>query len=227
MKYKEVVMERRSVLAVVLAVALVMTGGPAYSESAIGSAFGTLATARSMGQGKGDLGFGIGIADGTTFIGSFAYGLSQYSDGRIKLALSDSDYNSDIKLVFGVDYKWQFWSYDSTTNHPFDFAFGAFMEFVDYSSISVLQVGTQLLASYPVALKHGRTLSPYGRFNARVESISYDRPPGSRGDDSQSNLEVGFNGGVKWEMTNAVDLYGEFQFDGNDGIFFGIDFNVM
>jgi hypothetical protein len=38
---------------------------------------------------------------------------------------------------------------------------------------------------------------------------------------------VGLNGGVQWQMTSTVALYTEFQIDGNDGIFLGIDFGVM
>ena len=84
-----------------------------------------------------------------------------------------------------------------------------------------------MLASYPIQLKNGRSITPYGRFNARMESVSRDLPPTATSDDSKTNLEVGFNAGVKWEMTSTVDLYGEFQLDGNDGLFLGIDFNVM
>jgi len=28
-------------------------------------------------------------------------------------------------------------------------------------------------------------------------------------------------------MTSTVTFYGEFQFDGNDGVFLGVDFSVM
>ena len=212
---------------ILMVAALLLIGGSSYSEDAVGSALGTLTTARAMGQGAGDFGFGIGLADGTFFVGSFAYGLSEYSDGRIRIGLSDSDYDNDTKIVFGVDYKWQFWSFGPETTHPFDFAVGAFLEYVDYSAISVLQLGGQLLASYPIALNNGRSITTYGRFNARMESVSLDLPPMVSGDDSESSLQVGLNAGVKWEMTAAVDLYGEFQLDGNDGLFLGIDFNVM
>lgn len=206
---------------VLLVAALILTGGSSYSKGAIGSALGNLATAKSMGQGAGDFGFGIGLAEGTSFVGGFAYGLSKYSDGRIRIGLSDSKHYSDTKMVLGVDYKWQFWSFGPESTHPFDFAIGGFLEYVDYSSLSALLLGMQLHASYPIALDNGRSLTPYGRFNARSESISRD--PG----ESESNLNVGLNAGVKWEMTSTIDLYGEFQLDGKDGLFLGIDFNVM
>jgi hypothetical protein len=212
---------------VLMVAALVLTTGTSHSKGAIGSALGTLTTARSMGQGSGDFGFGLGISDGTSFVGSFAYGLSEFSNGRIRIGLSDSDYTTDTKIVFGVDYLWQFWSYGPQSTHPFDFSVGGFLEYADYTAISVLQLGGQLVASYPISMNNGRAITTYGRLNARMESLSRDLPPQATGDDSESNLEIGFNAGVKWEMTPTVDLYGEFQLDGNDGLFLGIDFNVM
>lgn len=214
-------------ITVLLVTGFVLVGGSSYGIDAMGSAFGNLSVAQALGQGRGNFGVGIGLADATSFVGSFAYGLSEYSDGRIKLGLSDPGDNADAELVFGADYKWQFWSYGPESSHPFDFAVGAFLEYVDYSSVSALQLGGQLIASYPIVLSSGRTLTPYGRFNARLESLSWDLPPQSVGDDSESNLEIGLNGGVRWEMTSTVNVYAEFQLDGNDGLFLGIDFNVM
>jgi len=214
----------RKLSVIVLAIGLCFCAS-AQAGSA-GSSFGTLATADALGQGRGNLGFGIGIADATSFIGSFSYGLSEFTDGRIRLALVDAD-GSDTKFTIGADFKWQFWNVDSASTHPFDFAVGAFFEYADFDFLSVVQLGGQLIGSYPIALNNGGSIEPYARFNARLEALSLDRPPGFRGDDSESNLEIGLNGGVKWEATTTVSLYGEFQIDGNDGMFFGIDFNVL
>jgi len=211
---------------ILVSLGLILVSASSYAIDAVGSSFGTLTTARAMGQGTGAFGFGVGVADRTSFVGSFAYGLSEYSDGRLKLGLADPD-NSDTKLTLGADYKWQFWNYGPTTKHPFDFAVGVFLEYVDFDPFSALQLGGQLIGSYPVHLKDGGTLTPYGRFNARLEWLSRDLPPTATGDDSESNLEVGLNGGVQWQMTTTVGLYAEFQLDGNDGIFLGIDFAVM
>jgi hypothetical protein len=45
--------------------------------------------------------------------------------------------------------------------------------------------------------------------------------------DSNSDIKFGLNGGVAWDLTRLMRLYGEFQLDGNDGVFFGIEFGVM
>ena len=194
------------------------------AESA-GSAFGSLTTAQALGQGRANFGGGIGLADATSFFGSFTYGLSQYTDGRLRVGLIDAD-GADAELTIGADFKWQFWTYGKEENsNPFDFATGAFLEYVDFGGSSVFQIGGQLIGSYPIDLQNSGTLSPYGRFNARLESISWDSR--GLGDDSESNLEVGINAGVCWQLTTELGLYGEFQLDGNDGLFLGIDFNVM
>lgn len=211
---------------IVLLILLTLSAGSTFAIDAVGSAFGALTTAHSMGQGRGNFGFGVGIADATSFTGSFTYGLSKYTDGRLKVGLVDQD-GADTKFTVGADFKWQFWSLSQETTNPFDMAIGGFFEYADYDFLSVVQIGGQIIGSYPFALKNGGTLSPYGRVNVRLEAVSWDVPAGFAGDDSESNLELGFNGGVQWIMTSTVTFYGEFQLDGNDGLFLGLDLNVM
>lgn len=214
-------MKRICVLTVVLSLCV----SSAALADAVGSAFGALTTAQSIGQGRAAFGGGVGLGDNaTSFFGTFTYGLSQYTDGRLKVGLVDAD-GSDTKLSIAGDFKWQFWTYGKESGQPFDFAVGGLFEYADFDYLSVFQFGGQLIGSYPIALRRGGTISPYGRFNARLESVSWDNPRAS--DDSETNLKVGLNAGIGWEMTPTVSLFGEFQLDGNDGVFFGIDFNVM
>jgi len=213
----------KKTLVLALLAAFVVAGS--VSADSMGSAFGTLTTARALGAGRAAFGAGVGIADATSFFGSFTYGLSNYTDGRIKVGLIDHD-GADAELTIGADFKWQFWSYGPNSKNPFDFAVGAFFEYADIERFSVFQVGGQLIGSYPISLRTGGTLAPYGKFNARLESISWDDHFPGR-DDSESNLEVGLNGGLQWQMTSDIALYGEFQIDGNDGVFFGIDLAVI
>lgn len=214
----------------VIVLALVACLGGTIKAESIGSSFGTLTSADALGQGRGDFSFGLGLADATSFVGGFAYGLSEYTDGRIRVALVDRD-GSDTKFTIGGDVKWQFWEVGPESTQPIDLAVGGLFEYGDFDLLSVFQIGGQLIGSYPFALKNGGKLEPYARFNFRLESISIDYPAGIparfRGDDSESNLEIGLNGGVKWDATDTIALYGEFQVDGNDGVFFGVDLNVM
>lgn len=195
--------------------------------NAHGSAFGNFAVAKSIGQGKGAFGVGVGIADATSVVGWFSYGLSEYIDGRLKLGLIDAD-EGDTEITFGADFKYQFWSVIGAVANPLDMALGGFLEYVDYGPISAFQVGGQVVGSYPLKLNNGTTLSPYGRFNMRLEKCSWGaKYKGFSASGSDSDLEFGLNGGVAWEVSPTINVYGEFQIDGNDGIFLGIDFGVL
>lgn len=213
---------KRIVIASILILAVVITATPAKAEGA-GTVFGNLMTAQALGQGKGDFTAGVGIADLTSFFGQFNYGLSQYMNGRLKLGLADPGEGADTELTLGADLMWQIWDYTGApeNKHPFDMGLGGVFEWADYGNLSVIQLGGFALGSYPIALEGGSVIAPYGRLGIRWENIDYD------GGGSNSDLEFGINGGMKWEVTDATSLFGEFQFDGNDGVFFGVNFNVM
>lgn len=206
----------------IVAILCVLLAANAFGYDAVGSAFGTLTTAQSLGQGKANLGAGVGIADATSAYGQLTYGLSKYVDGRLKLGLRD---DQDTKLTLGGDFKWQFISTDQTNRKPLDMAVGGFFEYTDFGPLSAFQFGGHFIGSRAFTMSNGSSLVPYGRFNVRLEALSWDT--NGVGDDSDTKLRFGLNGGCAWKMSPTIDLYGEFQLDGNDGVFFGIDFNVM
>lgn len=208
---------------VLVATSIIMVAacGAVWADG-VGSSFGALTSARADGMGHANLGASVGIADRTSVFGTFSYGLSTYTVGRLRLGLID-DTGIDTKLVFGTDFQWQFWSVGQGSRDPFDMAVGGLFEFFSTDPFSVVQVGAHLTGSYPFAMRNGSVLSPYGRFNVRMESVNFDNPV----IDDDSDLRFGLNGGVKWEITRTVDMYGEFQIDGNDGFFFGMDFNLQ
>jgi hypothetical protein len=181
-----------------------------------GSVFGSLATAQSYGQGRGTLGGAVGIAEGNSVAGWFGYGMSKYIDGRIKLGFWDAGANAQLSL--GADAKWQFWSVADGARYPIDMAIGGFIEYQEMSRFSVLHIGSHLVGSYPFKLYRGGTLSPYGRANLRLESTSAD---------NKTDIKFGLSGGAAWDATATMRFYGEFQLDGNNGVFFGVEFNVM
>ena len=86
-----------------------------FAVDAVGSMFGTLSTAQALGQARGDLGGGVGIADATSFFGTFTYGLSQYMDGRIQAGMYDFGDGADAEFAFGADLKYQVWNVDDKT----------------------------------------------------------------------------------------------------------------
>lgn len=203
--------------------AIVLLAAPTYAIDAFGSSLGSMQTAASPGMGSASFTAGLGLADnGTSILGSFGYGLSKYTDGHLKLGIIDYDYVDDLKFSLGADIKWQFWSVSDVTPKALDMAIGGIFEYQDPGGGSILHFGGALFGSYPFALKNGQAISPYGRFALRVEHISPDGPG-----DSESKLRFGLNSGIEWRFSSTVRAFGEFQLDGNDGIFFGIDFGLM
>lgn len=204
---------------IVVATTVLGLTSSACSFSNGGSSFGTLTTATPMGMGRTNFGAGIGLADATSFAGTLSYGLSQYMDGRVKLGLvDDKGKDNGIGFALGADIKWQFWNIGPETDYPFDYAVGGFLEYTGVDNESVFQLGGRLIASYPIYLEKGGSLVPYGGFNARAQIESKD---------SKSGLKVGITAGVQWIWTPNVSFFGEFQIDGNDGLFLGVDFSIM
>lgn len=217
---------KRTVISIAV---LMMIAGIAHGRSidALGSAFGTLSTAQTIGQGIGAFGMGVGAADMNSFFGFFAYGMSATSEGRLKLGIAD-DNNVDAKVTFGLDFHHQMLDADATRQDPLDLAVGGFMEYVDFDGLSVFQVGADLLGSHPVELSNNTTLTPYGRFNVRLERYKAEfTEGGQKVSSSESELKFGLSLGAGWDMTPNFGLFGEFQFDGNDGLFMGIRYRVL
>ncbi|KAA3634805.1 MAG: hypothetical protein DWP97_06220 [Calditrichaeota bacterium] len=196
---------------------LIMFSALFVSASASASGFGSLQTATTGGMGKGNFMGSIGVGDATTFSGIYSYGLSANTDGRLKLGLIDGGRGSDANLMFGADFKYNIVSTKDLKNGPFDMAVGGLFEYYDDEYGSMWMLGGQFIGSYPFIMENQRVLSPYGRINVRIESIS----------DADSELEIGFNAGIKWELSNTIDFFGEIQIDNIDNFYFGLDFNVM
>jgi hypothetical protein len=227
-----------------VAVCIVCMAAPVVQADNIGSSFGALMTAQSVAQGHYVLGGRLGVAEATSFYGTFGYGFSRNADGRIKLGFVGDDL-TEGELVLGADTKWQVWKvYQansegqvSRTKHPFDLAVGPFVEWfkVDVgtsaasSSVTATQLGLQVVGSYPVQLKNGSSIAPYGRINVRNEWLSFETsvPGFASVSGSESQLALGLNGGVSWRpRASAVALFGEIQIDGNNGVFFGLDYLI-
>jgi hypothetical protein len=188
------------------------------SANSFGSGFGSFATANTSGAGASKILGGVGLADANTVFGILSYGLSDHTDGRIKFGIID-DNADNTELMFGADFIYNLISTEELKNGPFDMGFGGFFEYYDFNNASIWQFGGQFIGSYPLILSNESRFVPYGRVNVRIESLKSDFA-------DDSNIEIGFNAGVEWEATKDINLFGEFQFDGNDGLFLGIQFRM-
>jgi len=226
--------------------ALALSAQPVLAAG--GSVFGTQSTAVAIGQGNANGAFTLGLADITSFVGTFDYGMSKFTTGRLKLGFADAN-NSDLAISLGAEIRWQVWSVARSmanksnkrgksnlsrkaNKKPFDLSIGVMTEYlsidnkigiVTYSS-SFFQFGGFLLGSQSFVTKSGKMITPYGRFSIRLEDSNVEKITGKV---SNSDIEIGFNTGVSYQFTNTMNIYGEFQFDGNDGLFIGVDFKVM
>ena len=197
----------------------------AVAKDSAGLVSGNLTTADAAGTGIGYLGGFVGFGDNAAAVfGTFTYGVSDYTDIRFKLGFADADApESDPEIFLGADFKYELMDYDDTLhNNPFDLATGVFMEFVNYEGGSVLQLGGNLIGSIPYRFESGHRMIPYARLNIRMERIDFDAA-----DESDTDFQGGLNAGAKFELNRDFNLYGEFQLDGNTGIFFGLDIRVF
>ncbi len=207
-------MKQVAILVTVLVLTTGMVQGGSFDTH--GTAFGTMSTAQTIGQGIGVLGLGMGMADMNSVFGFFAYGMSATSEGRLKLGIVDKN-KEDAKVTFGLDFHHQMLDANTTRQDPLDLAVGGFMEYVDNS----FQIGADLFGSHPINLSNNTTLTPYGRFNVRLERLRKDDGK------TDSDLRFGLTLGTCWDMTSDFGLYGEMQFDGNDGLFIGLRYRVL
>jgi len=195
------------------------------AEDSPGPASGFLNTADAVGAGVGLIGGSVGFGDDAAAVyGSFTYGIADYTDIRFKLGFADLDApDSDLELLLGFDFKYELLDYsDTLQNNPLDFALGAFIEYVDYEGFPILELGGNIIGSIPYQFDNGYRIVPYACLNIRMERVDYDAA-----DESDTDIQGGLNLGTKFELSDDLNLFGEFQLDGNTGIYLGLDVRVF
>ncbi|MCH7691369.1 MAG: hypothetical protein IIA17_10045, partial [candidate division Zixibacteria bacterium] len=206
----------KKIMLTVAMLALVFSAQPVLAGS--GSVFGTQSTAVALGQGNANGGVTLGLADITSFVGTFDYGMSKFTTFRMKLGFADAN-NADLAITLGGEVRWQVWSiapsYSSkgkkagkrnlskkADQKPFDLSIGVMTEYLSIdkktglltsSSFSVFQFGGFLLGSHSFVTNGGKMITPYGRFNVRLEDTNVE-VNGVKV--SNSDIEIGFNTGV-------------------------------
>lgn len=188
------------------------------SADSFGSGFGLFATANTNGDGVSKILGGVGLADANSVFGIYSYGLSSHTDGRLKFGVID-DNADNTEIMIGADIIYNIISTEELNNGPFDMGVGGFFEYYEFNAFTIWQFGGQFIGSYPLILSNQSRFVPYGKVDVRVESVSSDLV-------DDSNIEVGFNAGAEWEATKDINLFGEFQFSGNDGLYLGIQFKM-
>jgi hypothetical protein len=178
---------------------------------------GQLSTAQSPGPGKSVAGGYFGIyEDAFAFFGQYRYGFANYLDGAIKAGVIslDAPGGNSAGLLIGADLKYQL--LDATLGDPFDLAVGGMTEFAAVEDFTIFSLGGSVIGSYPFEMRNGRHISPYSRFNMRMQRV---------GDgNSNTDLEIELDLGTQIELSRDWSLIGEFLIEDNLGFIFGFNY---
>jgi hypothetical protein len=181
---------------------------------------GQLSTAKTVPSGGSMLGVYAGIyEDAFGVLGQYRYGLGGYTDMGFKVGVLDLDdfLSNDVAIDAAFDLKYQVM--EMRMRDPFDLSLGGTFEFLGFEDGTLISFGFAPIGSYPVTLKNGRILEPYGRLQLRVERVdinSYD----------DTDFEIGLNMGAAFELSSSTEAIGELQFDDEFGFIFGVNFEL-
>ncbi len=178
---------------------------------------GQLSTAQSPGPGNSVAGGYFGIYENAfSFFGQFRYGFANYLDGAVKVGFINIDAGPDDQagLLLGGDLKYQL--LDATLGDPFDLAIGGMTEFAVVSDFNTFSLGGTVIGSYPFEMRNGRHISPYGRFNMRMQRVSNGF--------SDTDLEIEVDLGSQIELSADWSLIGEFIIWDDIGFLLGFNY---
>ena len=181
---------------------------------------GTVLKGSSKGGGY------VGIYDGAFgILGQYRFGIGGYSDLGFKAGIIDLESGSDegdVGISLGVDTKYQVM--EVRIMDPVDLSIAGVFELVKFNHFSNLTIGGAVIGSYPVELKNGRRLSPYGRLLLGFER-SNQSWAGSGGSDTEFNLTL--NMGCTLELSGSTEAVAEIQIDSDvAALMMGLSFGL-
>jgi len=204
-------------IAVSLLLVLSVASGATAQYAAQLSAAGTVLKGSATGGGY------VGIYEGAFgILGQYRYGIGGYTDIGGKLGIIDLDSGSkegDLGFFIGVDTKYQVM--EVRIMDPIDLSLGGAFELALFDHFNSLIIGGFAVGSYPVTLKNGRVLSPYGRL-----IMGFNRTD-SNWARSDTDFDLGFNMGVTMELSSSTRALAEIQIDDDTAAFLmGLEFRL-
>ena len=192
----------------------VMTAGLLLSPVKASAQFlGQVSTARTVEQGANDVGGFLGLYDHAMAVfGQYRRGFSRTADFGAFAGFFDPE-GGGARLTFGGDVKFQV--LDDQRADPFDLALDTRLAFTDYPGSFLFSIGESVVFSHDFKITRGSVLAPYGVVNLRLDHAS-----------SETNLEIAAAGGVKWELSDLIDAYGELVIDEDLGLVLGLNFKI-
>lgn len=199
-----------------LLLVLLLASGATAQYAAQLSAAGTVLKGSSTGGGF------VGIYDGAFgILGQYRYGIGGYTDIGGKLGIIDLDSGSregDLGFFIGADSKYQIM--EVRIMDPIDLSLGGAFELALFDHFNSLIIGGFAVGSYPVTLRSGRVLSPYGRLIMGFNRTDF------RGR-SDTEFDLGLNMGVIMELSSSTRALAEIQIDDNTAAFLmGLEFGL-
>lgn len=199
------------------------------TEAAI---FGQVSTAYTLDKGTNDVGGFVSVFEGSTLLfGQYRRGIMSKTDFGIQGGFIDPE-AGDMGLAFGADVKFLIMQTDANT--PFDLALDPRFSYLNFDSFRMVSFGGSVVISRDYALAQG-SLAPYGAFNMRLENYSYDDEVGHTAlaagvadhlDGSDSDFEMAGIAGVRWDVSELLDILGEVVFDRDIGFTMGLNFKL-
>jgi len=188
---------------------------------------GALHSARPLDQKTTDVGAYFGLFEGpratgttVTVFGQTRHGLFPMGDGGLKFGLVDFDNGEDdVGIILAADLQWALLA--PRWGDRVWLSAGPEITMYNTSGMRGWGFAGNLSASYDFEHR-GKSISPYGRLTIRLESIDYDNPKHK----VTSELQVGLNPGVVWEISEFLDFVGELQLDDQFGFLAGLNFRI-
>lgn len=200
-----------------LLLVLLLASGATAQYAAQLSAAGTVLKGSAVGGGF------VGIYDGAFgVLGQYRYGIGGYTDVGGKLGIIDLDSGSregDLGFFIAVDSKYQIM--EVRIMDPIDLSLGGAFELALFDHFNSFVIGGFAVGSYPVTLRSGRVLSPYGRL-----IMGFNRTDSNWGR-SDTEFDLGLNMGVIMELSSTTHALAEIQIDDNTAAFLmGLEFGL-
>ena len=174
---------------------------------------GQVSTARTTEQGANDMGGFLGVYDqAMALFGQYRRGFSPSGDFGILAGFYDPK-GENARLTVGGDIKFQV--FDDQKNDPFDLALDSRLALIDIPNGFLFSVGESAVFSHDFKISRGSVLAPYGAVNLRLEHFS-----------SHTEWEVAAAGGLRWEVSDLIDAYGELVIDNDLGLVMGLNFKL-
>jgi len=200
---------------------LIIILGVIWFNSSYGQFSGQLSSAVPVPQGNSTLGGFVGIYDGGMgVLGQYRVGLGSYTDIGFKLGIIDLDADhgnsTGADLAFDVKYL----VLEERLRDPINLSVGGNLDVGIFEHVNIFSLGINTIGSYPVHLRGGRILDPYGRLIFRVERSDPDVG------DGDTDFEIGFNLGSTFDLNQSTKVLAEIQFDDPTAFYLGLSFGL-